>query len=52
MVLVSVLLGALLWGIPGAFSGVPGLILALTLCDEFEGSRWVAVLLSGRTPQA
>ncbi|MCB4824788.1 AI-2E family transporter [Roseicella aerolata] len=50
MVLVAVFLGALLWGIPGAFIGVPALIAVLTLCEEFEGSRWVAELLSGRDP--
>ncbi|RAI59199.1 AI-2E family transporter [Roseicella frigidaeris] len=48
MVLAAVFLGAFLWGIPGAFIGVPALIQALTLCEEFEGSRWVARLLSGR----
>lgn len=51
LVLVSVFLGTLLWGIPGAFIGVPALITALTICEEFEGSRWVAVLLSGRAPE-
>jgi predicted PurR-regulated permease PerM len=48
MVLVAVFLGAFLWGIPGAFIGVPVLIAALTLCEQFEGGRWVADLLSGR----
>lgn len=48
MVLAAVFLGAFLWGIPGAFIGVPTLIAALTLCEQFEGSRWVADLLSGR----
>lgn len=48
MVLVSVFLGAFLWGIPGAFIGVPLLIAILTTCEEFPGSRWVADLLSGR----
>jgi predicted PurR-regulated permease PerM len=48
MVLVAVFLGAFLWGIPGAFIGVPVLIAALTLCEQFDGSRWVADLLSGR----
>jgi predicted PurR-regulated permease PerM len=52
MVLVAVFLGAFLWGIPGAFIGVPVLIAALTLCDQFEGSRWVAALLSGRQAPA
>lgn len=50
VVLAAVFLGAFLWGIPGAFVGVPALILALSLCEAFEGSRWVAELLSGREP--
>jgi len=52
MVLVAVFFGAFLWGIPGAFIGVPALIAALTLCEAFPGSRWVAALLSGRRPAA
>ena len=48
MVLVAVFLGAFLWGVPGAFIGVPALIAALTICDRFAGSRWVATLLSGK----
>jgi predicted PurR-regulated permease PerM len=48
MVLVAVFLGAFLWGIPGAFIGVPALLAALVLCAQFEGSRWVAELLSGQ----
>ncbi len=50
LVLVAVFLGAFLWGIPGAFIGVPAMIAALTLCDQFPGSRWVAQLLSGKEP--
>ena len=50
LVLVAVFLGAFLWGIPGAFIGVPGLILALTLCEQFPGARWVSALCSGRPP--
>jgi predicted PurR-regulated permease PerM len=48
LVLVAVFLGAFLWGIPGAFIGVPALILALTLCEQFPGARWVAALCSGK----
>lgn len=48
MVLVAVFLGAFIWGVPGAFIGVPALIAALTMCERFEGSRWVATLLSGK----
>jgi predicted PurR-regulated permease PerM len=48
MVLVAVFVGAFLWGVPGAFIGVPALIAALTICERFDGSRWVATLLSGK----
>ena len=39
-----------LWGIPGAFIGVPIMIAAITICEKFPGSRWVATLLSGVPP--
>jgi len=48
LVLVSVFAGGFLWGIPGALIGTPVLIAALTLCEEFPGSRPFAALLSGR----
>jgi len=48
MVLVAVFLGAVIWGIFGAFIGVPILIAVLAVCEEFESSRWVARVLSGR----
>lgn len=50
MVLVAVFFWGMLWGIPGAFLGVPIVILLVTL---FEGSphlRWLGFLLSGRDP--
>jgi predicted PurR-regulated permease PerM len=50
MVLLAVFLGSFLWGIAGAFIGVPVLIAALTICQQFPRSRWVADLLSGRDP--
>jgi AI-2 transport protein TqsA len=46
MVLLAVFFWGLLWGIPGAFLGVPIMILLLTLCDQFAASRWLSVLLS------
>jgi len=52
MVLVAVFFGSFLWGIPGAFIGVPVLIATLTICEQFPGSRWVARLLSGRDDAA
>lgn len=48
MVLLSVFLGTFLWGVPGAFMGVPVLIAAVAICRQFEGGRWVAALLSGQ----
>jgi predicted PurR-regulated permease PerM len=48
MVLLSVFLGTFLWGVPGAFIGVPVLIATMTVCQHFEGGRWVATLLSGQ----
>ncbi len=52
LVLVAVFFGGFLWGMPGAFIGVPLLIAALTLCEQFPRTRWVADLLSGRDPPA
>jgi predicted PurR-regulated permease PerM len=47
MVLFAVFFGMFLWGIPGAFIGVPIMIAAVTICGEFPASRWIAELLSG-----
>ena len=46
VVLLSVAFWEWLWGIPGAFIGVPltvGLVIALA---RFDSTRWIAVLLS------
>lgn len=48
VVLFSVFFWALLWGIPGAFIGVPIVIAILAICHQYPSSRWVAMLLSGR----
>ena len=47
VVLFSVFFWAFLWGIPGAFIGLPIMIAVMTICGQFDGSRWVAELLSG-----
>jgi len=47
VVLFSVFFWAFLWGIPGAFIGLPIMIAIMTICGQFEASRWVAELLSG-----
>ena len=48
LVLFAVFFWAFLWGIPGAFIGVPIVIAGLTLCEQRESTRWIATLLSGR----
>lgn len=52
MVLLAVFFGAFLWGIPGAFIGVPVLIAILTACKHFPRTQWLAELLSGRDAKA
>ena len=48
LVLFAVFFWAFLWGLPGAFIGVPIVIAGLTLCEQRDSTRWVATLLSGR----
>jgi AI-2 transport protein TqsA len=50
MVLLAVLFWSFLWGIAGAFIGVPIVIATLTICKQHQSSRWLAALLGG--PQA
>ena len=47
IVLLAVFFWGLVWGIPGAFLGVPIVILLITVCEQMPGSRWVATLLGG-----
>jgi AI-2 transport protein TqsA len=46
VVLFAVFFWSFLWGIPGAFIGVPMTIAILTICEQQASSRWLAVLLS------
>jgi len=48
LVLFAVFFWAFLWGIPGAFIGVPIVIAGLTSCEQRESTQWIATLLSGR----
>ncbi|WP_036282986.1 AI-2E family transporter [Methylocystis sp. ATCC 49242] len=47
LVLFSIVLWTFLWGALGAFLGVPLMIAALTLFEEFPSTRWIADILSG-----
>ena len=48
LVLFAVFFGTFLWGIPGAFIGVPILIALVTICEHVPSLRWAAILLSGQ----
>jgi predicted PurR-regulated permease PerM len=48
IVLLAVFFWSFLWGVAGAFVGVPIVIAVLAVCEEHESTRWIALLLSGR----
>ncbi|HXV00629.1 MAG TPA: AI-2E family transporter [Caulobacteraceae bacterium] len=42
-----------IWGLPGMFLSTPLTVLAMVILAQFDGSRWIAILLSGDgDPQA
>ena len=45
LVLFAVFFWTFVWGIAGAFIGVPIAIAVLTLCEQHASSRWIADLL-------
>jgi AI-2 transport protein TqsA len=47
LVLFAVFFWTFVWGIAGAFIGVPIVIAALALCEQHPSSRWIADLLGG-----
>jgi len=50
LVLFAVFLGAFIWGLFGAFIGVPIAIALVAFCEQHPSSRWVADLL-GAPPE-
>lgn len=46
-VMFVVFLWSLLWGLTGAFIGVPVLVAVLTVCRRLPSMQWLTVLLSG-----
>jgi predicted PurR-regulated permease PerM len=46
LVLFAVFFWTFVWGIAGAFIGVPIVIAALTFCQQHSSSRWIADLLA------
>ncbi|WP_027232240.1 MULTISPECIES: AI-2E family transporter [Phyllobacterium] len=47
-VIFSVFFWSFMWGVPGAFIGVPILIAFIIYCEQSPGARWIAVLLSAK----
>jgi AI-2 transport protein TqsA len=47
VVLFSIFFWTFLWGLFGAFIGVPIALAILTFCDQHSSSRWLADLLGG-----
>jgi AI-2 transport protein TqsA len=46
VVLLSVTFWGWVWGIPGAFIGVPLTIFVIITCKQFARTQWIATLLS------
>lgn len=46
VVLLSLAFWGAIWGVTGMFLSTPLTVIAMVICAQFEGSRWVAVLLS------
>ena len=51
LVLFAVFFWTFLWGLFGAFIGVPIVIAILTFCSFYPSSRWLADLLGGPVPE-
>ena len=51
LVFVAVFFWGFLWGIPGAFIGVPILITVIAICAKYPSTHWIAELLSGTAPE-
>ena len=48
IVLLAVFFWSFLWGIAGAFIGLPIMIAILTICEQHKSTEWIGLLLSGR----
>ncbi len=48
IVLLAVFFWSFLWGIAGAFIGLPIMIAILTICEQHKSTEWITHLLSGR----
>lgn len=46
-VLLALALWGKMWGVVGMFLSTPLAVMAMAILAEFQGSRWIAILLSG-----
>jgi predicted PurR-regulated permease PerM len=46
VVLLSLAFWGVVWGMAGMFLSTPLTVIAMVVCAQFDGARWVAVLLS------
>jgi predicted PurR-regulated permease PerM len=46
VVLLALAAWGLLWGLPGMFLSTPLAVMAMIILAEFNGSRWIAILMS------
>jgi predicted PurR-regulated permease PerM len=46
VVLLALALWGALWGLPGMFLSTPLAVMVMIILAEFEGSRWIAILMS------
>lgn len=44
--LLSLAFWGMIWGVPGMFLSTPLTVIIMVVCAQFDGARWVAVLLS------
>ncbi|MGH7022725.1 MAG: AI-2E family transporter [Caulobacteraceae bacterium] len=47
IVMLSLAFWGTIWGLPGAFLSTPLTVLTMVILAQFDGSRWIAILLSG-----
>jgi AI-2 transport protein TqsA len=52
LVLFAIFLWSFLWGISGAFIGVPIVIAILAVCEQYPASRWLSDVLAGTDSKA
>lgn len=46
VVLLSLSIWGALWGIPGMFLSAPLTVLVMVICNQFNSTKWLAILLS------